>query len=109
MGNKLYRKVLYWREALGLEVYRVRIVRIDPFQVMDDVGNVGMELVGGLIEGDEATISTIRKLKEDDIVHELLHFRYPADSEGDVRRMTQDLIVSRNVHFQESLSSRERF
>lgn len=110
MGNRIYRKVLFWRDKLGLTDYPVRVFVLHPMQVTDENGEAGVNLVGGRLgENGVIHIYRTRKLKEDDVIHELLHIRFPEDNEVQVRRMTSELIISRNVNYQETQSSRERF
>ncbi|MDO8486772.1 MAG: hypothetical protein Q7S45_00550 [Candidatus Curtissbacteria bacterium] len=108
MGNRVYRKVLFWREALRLERYVVQVVAVDPMQVTNENGNAGAALVGGMVDGEIVRIYTTRRLKEDDIIHELLHFRYPQESEEEVRRMTEEMLISRNSIYMGS-GMKERF
>lgn len=105
----MYRKVLYWRDKLGLTDYSVKVILVHPMQVTGEDGKAGANLVGGrLHENGEIYIFRTRKIKEDDVVHELLHIRFPEDNEIQVRRMTGELIVTRNVNYQENLRGRER-
>lgn len=110
MGNRIYRKVLFWTDVLDLSGYPVKVILVHPMQVTDENGKAGVNLVAGrLDQNGDIHIYRTRKLKEDDVVHELLHIRFPEDNEIQVKRMTGELIVSRDMIYQESSGSRERF
>ena len=110
--NTVYRKIAFWMKVLGLEEYGVRVELANPLQATDEHGNAGVDLVGGIIDGGVANIFTTRRLRERDIVHELVHFRFPELNvdHNEIERMTDELIIWRNkIYSEASGGSRERF
>jgi len=107
MGNRVRRKLNYWMEVLGLDAYEGRISLINPMQVTDEDDNVGATLVGGIIEDNAACIITTRRLSEEDIVHELLHFVRTDVGHEQIVEETKELIIARNLNFAGGLA-RER-
>jgi len=100
MTNGIARKLGYWCEVLGLDGHRVEVEVISPNQVTDEKGETGAHLVGGRrITEDSIVIFTTRRLREDDVVHELLHVRFPEMSEGEVRSETRSLRIARDLNF----------
>ncbi|MGI0038974.1 MAG: hypothetical protein ACREAO_04090 [Nitrososphaera sp.] len=86
-----------WQRRLGLEDYAIETEQVSIFQVSDDFCSVGNSFVG--VSADHharrAVIYHTRQLRQEDIVHELLHVRYPSWSEGDINRETGELLRSR--------------
>ncbi len=102
MGNRVLRKIIFLQEVLGLDQYLVRIVHYDPMHAMDvDTGEIGVNFVGGIISGNEAIILKSRGLREEDIVHELVHFRFPElnNNHEEVNAMTSELMLSRDAMY----------
>lgn len=101
MTNKLRRKLDFWMEILRLTNYMVRVEYISRLQVIGEDGKEGAGLVGLRFDEDEGyiTIVSTRKLKEDDIVHELLHVKYPDwDDHRLIEEETASLIITRNLN-----------
>ncbi|HXG07725.1 MAG TPA: hypothetical protein VNI77_10425 [Nitrososphaera sp.] len=77
--------------------YTITVERISLFQVSDDYCAVGHSLVG--VESDhrkkKACIYYTRRLTEEDIVHELLHVRYPLWTEEQVNIATGKILPSK--------------
>lgn len=73
----------YWIQILRLTDYAVKIVRISIFQVSDENGRVANSLVGVVTDHQNKTacIYHTRRLKEEDILHELFHVKFPLLSE----------------------------
>jgi hypothetical protein len=67
----------HWVRQLGLGAFRVVCQPTHPMQVTGPDGRPGQELVGVIVEDRIATIVHTRYLREDDIVHELLHVARP--------------------------------
>jgi hypothetical protein len=86
-----------WKNRLGIEDYVIITERISLFQVSDDFCRVGNSFVGIQTDHDEkiACIYHTRALREDDVVHELLHVRYPSWSEEKVNCETGRLVSKR--------------
>lgn len=86
--------VALWQRRLGLEEYVISCERVSIFQVADDFCSVGNSFVG--VCADHAARTAIiyhtRQLHEEDIVHELLHVRYPSWSEEQVNDCTWALL-----------------
>ncbi|MEO9362373.1 MAG: hypothetical protein ABI348_00595 [Nitrososphaera sp.] len=90
------RLIEHWKERLGIDYY-VSTERISLFQVSDSCCCVGNSFVGVCTWHDEkvACIYHTRKLREDDIVHELLHVRHPSWTEDEVNRAVDLLLETR--------------
>jgi hypothetical protein len=75
-----------WQYRLGLEDYAISCERVSIFQVADDFCSVGNSFVGVCADhaARTAVIYHTRQLREEDVVHELLHVRYPSWSEEQV-------------------------
>ena len=86
----------HWKYKLGLHDWEITIQRINPEQVTypDDCQGKERFFVGITADEEElhATIFHDRPLKEEDIVHELLHVAYPSESEDWVNDKTNQLI-----------------
>ncbi|WP_158435196.1 hypothetical protein [Nitrososphaera viennensis] len=95
MQERKGRLVEYWKERLGIDDYAVITERISLFQVSDDYCRVGNSFVGVCADHDEkvACIYHTRRLREDDIVHELLHVRHPSWTEDEVNRAAAELLL----------------
>ncbi len=85
-----------WQRRLGLESYAVSCERVSIFQVADDFCCVGNSFVGVCAdhEAKTAVIYHTRQLREEDVVHELLHVRHPSWSEEQVNERTGMLLGS---------------
>ena len=103
MTNKILRKLNYWQKALGLENYRVVIEKHHKEQVTFEYGKVGGNAVGSSFDEENGiiTIFTTRSLREDDVVHELLHTKYPQFTHDEIVTETESLIVSRDSNYLE--------
>lgn len=81
-----------WQSLLDLNNWSILCEPIDEMQVMDDLlGNMpGHEFIGIAIDFINRTgiIYHTRPLQDDDIVHELLHVRFPDWSEQKVNYWT---------------------
>ena len=66
-----------WQNRLGLQDYKILTSKISNEQVVYP-SDCEKEFVGVCIVGDEATIYHTRDLTEEDIIHELLHVKYPS-------------------------------
>ena len=102
--------ILYWQEALQLKSYLIVVEGISRMQVMDEGGGVGMVLVGVAVNEREqlAIICTTEQLQEDDIVHELLHIRFPDWEHYLVVSETQRLISQEKQRVEGAILSPER-
>jgi hypothetical protein len=73
-----------WKKKLGIkELINFEFI---PREIVDNHYQVGYRLVG--ICGH--TIYHDRRLKEDDIIHELLHFKHPNYKETTIRKKVLD-------------------
>lgn len=85
-----------WQFLLGISHWAILCEPIDEMQVLDDLYGTmpGNEFVGIAIDfaTETGVIYHTRPLNDDDIVHELLHVRYPEWSEQKVNYWT-DLII----------------
>ncbi|MBP0904601.1 TlpA family protein disulfide reductase [Mariniflexile gromovii] len=86
-----------WQSKLGIDNWCILCEPIDEMQVLDDLkGDLpGHEFVGISIDfvNETGIIYHTRPLKDDDIVHELLHVCFPEWSEQIVNYWT-DLIIN---------------
>lgn len=77
-----------WKCKLGISDWRITCEAIDEMQVVDSWFNdtPGHEFVGIAIYREErvGVISHTRQLTEEEIIHELLHVRYPEWNEDQV-------------------------
>lgn len=89
-------KVKKWQSLLNILHWDIICEPIDEMQVMDDLKGdfPGHEFVGIAIDlvNRSGIIYHTRTLKDDDIVHELLHVQFPEWSEQTVNYWT-DLII----------------
>ena len=92
---KLPEVIEYWKNQLQIQHYQIRCERIATHQVCGDFGKRGHEFVG--ICTNHANCSAhlfhTRKLKMDDIVHELLHVKYPKWSENQINQETERILM----------------
>lgn len=90
--------VAFWQNAFGLEHWTILCEAISEQQVVDDLdgGTCGHEFVGVYVDRPTRTayIYHTRPLDEDDIVHELLHVRFPKWNEQKVVHWTDRLVAS---------------
>lgn len=93
-----------WQVLLGLSDWVILCESISEDQVVDEMeeNTHGHEFVGIHIDFTNkiGTIYHTRKLKEDDIVHELLHVRFNSWSEEKVNFWTDLLLKSPKSLFQ---------
>jgi hypothetical protein len=86
--------IALWQRRLGLEDYFITTERVSVFQVSDDFCAVGNSLVG--VCADQAAKTAIiyhtRQIRQEEVVHELLHVRFPFWSEDEVNNMTVKLL-----------------
>jgi hypothetical protein len=78
----------------GLEGYFMTTEQLSVFRVSNDFCTVGNSLVG--VCADQASKTAIiyhtRHLRQEEVVHELLHVRFPFWSEDQVNNMTVELL-----------------
>lgn len=88
--------VNYWKKALDIQHYQINLERISEQQVCDDNLQTGNEFVGIYADHNnlKAYLLHTRELYLDDIVHELLHVKYPQWNDDQVNRETEKLIVN---------------
>ena len=88
-----------WKDRLGISHWNIVCQEIDEMQVTDIWFNnsPGHEFVGIEIhaENQSAILYHTRSIQEDDIIHELLHVRYPTWSEQKVEVWTNVLSGSK--------------
>jgi hypothetical protein len=87
-------KISFWKKILNIEHYVINVEKISIYQVSDDFCFVGNSFVG--ISTDHthkiATIFHTRQLQDDDIIHELLHVKYPDWTEAQVNKRMDELL-----------------
>ncbi len=90
------RLIEHWKSLFEITDWNITCESISVMQVVDALkGNTpGHEFVGISIEFEKrkGTIYHTRELYEDDIIHELLHVRFPTWSEEEVNFWT-DLLM----------------
>lgn len=85
-----------WKHILSLDSWSIVTEKIDPDAVMYDesCGNEDRYYIG--VSADHNNKSAIiyhdRQLTEEDVVHELLHVKYPDWSEDQVNLETEKLL-----------------
>ncbi len=94
--SKLDKRIRYWQEKLDILDYEIQTEYISIFQVIDAFSSVGNSFLGICADhvNKRASLFHTRKLKEDDILHELLHIRYPDWSESQIIHKTKWLLNS---------------
>lgn len=85
----------FWKSVLNITI-KITCERISIHQVTAENSRCATSLVGVVNNGRSATIYHTRSLKEDDIIHELLHIAFPECTEADVSRLTTDLLSFKN-------------
>lgn len=97
-GNR--NTVTFWQELFELKHWEITCIAISSAQVIDDlhVGTCGHEFVGIAIShpNKRAQLYHTRPLLEDDLIHELLHVRFPQWSEEKVVATTTRFFKSSN-------------
>jgi hypothetical protein len=90
--------IALWQRRLGLEGYAITAERLSVFQVADDFCSVGNSLVGVCADhaAKTAVIYHTRRLRQEDVVHELLHVRFPSWSEGQVNEKTAEILAAQH-------------
>jgi len=98
MANSVLRKLVFWQEQLPpLSDYKIRLQFTPMESVTVEGRGYGHHFVGVLKDGDRsAVIITTRKLREDDVLHELIHLWRPEWDHEMVVNETESLIASRN-------------
>ena len=91
--------IRYWRSWLGLDDLAWYLGEVDENMVTAEDGTTGHEIVGVICGGSphatEFTIIHSRPLTEDDVIHELLHVKYPSWGEQTVEEETWRLYLIR--------------
>jgi hypothetical protein len=85
-----------WAQHLDIR-HLLRTHPISRWQVTGPDGHPGASLVGVVERLGIATIFHTRRLREDDIVHELLHVRFPELSHDEVEFWTNALCSARRL------------
>jgi hypothetical protein len=94
-----------WQEKLQLQHYQIVCQRIRTHQVCDNSDKRGHEFVGICTDHNSfsACLYHTRKLHIDDLVHELLHVKYPLWSEKQVNDETERILKEKEVRDSEIL------
>ena len=91
-----------WKEKLGLEQWDITIQEINPKQVVYPDDCVGDERffigVQPNHERQTATIYHDIPLYEEALVHELMHIKYPNESEEWVNNKTNKILIKSKSH-----------
>ena len=90
-------EIKYWQRYLGIEHWKVTTVKISKGQVSDEHCRTGLSFVGVVPNHEllQAEIFHTRKMTSEDIVHELLHVKYPHWSEDQVNNRTEKILLTK--------------
>ena len=80
-----------WMRRLRIQI-PIRTERTSIWQVVGESGRAGCSLVGVVFDEQTGCIYHTRRLKEEDIVHELLHVAHPDWRESEVVNETNRLL-----------------
>ena len=98
--SRLIVELSKWQKEFQLHNYKITCERISVHQVSDDNCKRGHEFVG--IHADHinytAYLYHTRKLHIDDIIHELLHVKYPSWTEETVNHETERILMWKEVN-----------
>lgn len=88
-------RLSHWQSKLQLEHFSIKAERISPSQVCNDHHKRGISFVGICTDHEkcEATLYHTRKLEIDDLIHELLHVKYPLWTENEINKETQRILL----------------
>ena len=89
-------RIRHWQKRLGLNKFVIKTERISPFQVADErTGRRSNNPFVGIVRiEDSAVILHTRRLRHEDIIHELLHLAGPEWNHEQVVEETERLKVS---------------
>jgi hypothetical protein len=91
----------YWQNLLELNHWKIRLISIDPDQVTydSDVPEEDRYFIGIKRDYDTFTADLYydRELKDEDVIHELLHVRFPNWSEEEINDITKIIIKNERV------------
>jgi hypothetical protein len=92
------KRLSYYRELIGIDsIWIINVSHILKQQVYSEENcRCGNHMVGMDIDWERniATINHTKKLKEDDIIHELLHIKYPEVTEDYINREVEKYKIS---------------
>ena len=91
----LHHRLPEWQTKLQLSHYIISCERITPHQVCDDNCKRGLSFVGICTDHktNTATLFHTRKLFMDDLIHELLHVKYPNWTEEQINIETEQILL----------------
>jgi hypothetical protein len=81
-----------WQRRLGLNDFRGSLQPTHPLQITNENGEPGEHMVGVVVYGREFRLLHTRPLREDDVVHELLHVLCPDWEHEEVEAWTDHLV-----------------
>lgn len=96
---RIKNKIKYWQKKLEISNYDIEIECISIFQVLDNFSAIGNNFIGICTDhiDKKALLYHTRRLREDDILHELLHVRYPLWSEVQINQQVE-VLLNRSVN-----------
>lgn len=92
--SELFSYINFWKRKLKIQHYHISLEKISESQVCDDDLNTGNEFVGIYTDHENlrAYLLHTRELKLDDVIHELLHVKYPQWTDEEVSRETEKIM-----------------
>lgn len=96
--NEIVTFINYWKRKLDIEHYHISLEKISESQVCDDNLITGNEFVGIYTDHKNfrAYLLHTRELYIDDIVHELLHVKYPEWTDDRINEETENILMKFN-------------
>jgi len=109
MKNESIRLIKKWQYHLGLQDWNIIVEEISENQVIDIYSkriDESGEFVGinRNFKNKEAILYTTRHIYEDDVIHELIHLRFPKMNETNVECLTNILMRVIENHFVDSFT-----
>ena len=97
--------VKYWQRYLGLDHWKITTIKISRNQVCDENCRTGLSFVGVIPDHENlhAEIYHTRKMTAEDIVHELLHVKYPKWTEDQVNHKTDKILQDKRISRRKSV------
>lgn len=81
----------FWKKELDINETIIP-VKLTHFEVTGEAGKPPASLVGVSKQDDKFYLFYTRKLTKEDIIHELLHVKYPDKIEEEIVQLTQEYL-----------------
>ena len=84
-----------WKDTIGIPHYTIKTFQVPPEMVTEANFEIGGEFVGITPNHSEmyASLFHTRPLEDDDIVHELLHIKYPEWGENEINSKVIEVLT----------------